>query len=135
MKTIQCYCGGMATLKSNAEIYGREYGNGRAWVCENFAVCRGSVGTHPNGGALGTIPDPETKKLRMEVHAAIDPIWKSKKYSRGHMYRRIAEVLGVPIFHVGTSTATQCREVLKLVPIIFAEKIETHLLEPLKPKE
>lgn len=128
MKTIKCYCGGMATLKSNAEIYGREYGNGRAWVCENFAICRGSVGTHPNGGALGTIPDPETKKLRMEVHAVIDPLWRGGKNTRGKVYRRIAEVLGVPVFHVGTTTAQQCREVLRIVPVIFAEKINPDLL-------
>lgn len=117
---IKCHCGSTASLCSNSLLYnGKEYGNGKAWICDRFPECRGSVGTHPNGSPLGTIPDEETKKLRMEVHALIDPLWKSKKYKRNTVYLRIAETFGIKTFHVGESDAQTCRDVLKTVPLIF----------------
>ena len=119
MKTIKCYCGGVATLQPNSVIYGRKYGNGWAWVCENFASCNGSVGTHPDKRPLGTIPDPETKKLRMQVHAQLDPLWRSGRFSRAKVYARLSDAIGRP-FHTGETTAAECREVLKTIPLLFS---------------
>lgn len=119
MKTPVCYCGSNTSLKSNSLIYnGKEYGNGKIWLCDRFPICRGSVGTHPDGRPLGTIPDEETKKLRRQIHALIDPLWKSRKYSRGGVYARISDAIG-KTYHTGETTAEECREILKTIPLIF----------------
>jgi hypothetical protein len=71
---VPCYCGSPAHLRDNSLLYnGKSYGNGKAYICDRFPDCRGSVGVHPNGKPLGTIPDEETKKLRRSVHTIIDP--------------------------------------------------------------
>ena len=116
MSEITCYCGGKATKQSNANIYGREYGNGMAYICED---CKGYVGCHNDGRPLGTIVDKETKQLRMKVHAIIDPLWKSKKYKRKTVYKRIAEALGVNSFHTGECDAETCNVVIETIPLIF----------------
>lgn len=119
MSAPTCYCGSSTTRQSNALIYGIEYGNGRAFICDRFPQCQGFVGTHPNGQPLGTVPDPETRELRKLVHAAIDPIWQTGKLHRGQVYNRISRALGIKSYHTGETTADECRKVLELIPQIF----------------
>jgi len=120
MKIPDCFCGAKSKLQSNALVYnGREYGNGKIFLCERFPACRGYVGTHNDGRPLGTIVDKDTKDLRIQVHAIIDPLWKSGQYKRGEVYRRIADALGKDTYHTGETTAEECREILKTVPALF----------------
>jgi len=122
---VTCHCGAEATLRENSLLYnGRSYGNGKAWICTRFPVCRGSVGTHPDGRPLGTIPDDETKKLRMKVHALVDPNWKRepinriRKRKRNSVYgwlRRIME-MDKERCHVGMFTKADCLKALDLIP-------------------
>lgn len=121
-----CFCGSSSSLRSNGLIYnGREYGNGKAWICDRYPACRGSVGTHPDGKPLGTIVDSETKKLRMNVHAVIDPLWKSGKMKRGWVYSRLSKAIGRP-YHTGETTADDCRAILAQTDTLFAPKKETN---------
>lgn len=86
------YCGHDVILTSNKELYGREYGNGKCYLCIN---CKASVGTH-DGKAyrpLGILATQEMKALKKCCHDLFDPIWKSKKTSRGHLYGVLAEQL------------------------------------------
>lgn len=118
---VKCYCGSSASLRSNSLLYrGKEYGNGRAWICDRYPECLGSIGTHPDGRPLGTIPDEETKKLRIQVHALMDPLWKSKKITRNSMYYKLGKAMGKRAFHVGESNAAECRAALEIIPKIFA---------------
>lgn len=122
---VFCHCGSAASLRSNSLIYnGREYGNGLSWICDRFPKCRGSVGTHPDGRPLGTIPDQETKKLRIKVHAVVDPLWKNwegKKRSRGHargsVYGWLRRITGKSNEqnHIGMYTKEDCIRTLKLI--------------------
>lgn len=118
-----CHCGSATSLKSNALIYnGRTYGNGKVWLCDRFPACRGSVGTHPDGKPLGTIPDEETKKLRMKVHALIDPLWqdrkdRSRKRNRGSVYGWLRRITGKSHddCHVGMFTKEDCLRTIELI--------------------
>lgn len=118
---VKCYCGSETSLRSNALIYnGKEYGNGKVWLCNRFPACRGSVGTHPDGRPLGTIPDPETKKLRIQVHALIDPIWKNhpghKKKKRGSVYGWLKRITGgEKEIHIGETTKEDCLRLIELI--------------------
>lgn len=123
MKEVRCHCGSTASLRSNALLYnGKEYGNGKAWICNRFPECRGSVGTHPDGRPLGTIPDEETKKFRMQLHAMIDPLWKnqtdgSKSRNRGLVYGWLQRITGLSSkeCHIAMFDAAKCREVIELI--------------------
>ena len=117
----KCYCGSSSHLDTNAKIYnGKEYGNGKIWLCDRFPDCRGSVGTHPDGSPLGSICDPETKRLRMQVHDLIDPIWqndttRSKKKARGSVYGWMSRITGVHPYHTGNLTKEQCLVALEAI--------------------
>lgn len=119
MENPVCFCGSTSSLQSNALIYnGKEYGNGKAFICDRFPACRGSVGTHNTGQPLGTIVDAETKKLRMQVHALIDPVWKSGDMKRGKVYAILSEEIG-RTYHTGETTADECRKILALAPALL----------------
>lgn len=112
---MKCHCGSTASLKSNSLLYnGKEYGNGRAYICDRFPACRGSVGTHTGSKKpLGTIVDDDTKKLRMAVHAKIDPLWKRGITSRNQLYRNLDRIVGYT-YHTGEADAETCRKILAL---------------------
>ncbi len=73
-----CFCGSPTKLMSSKEYYGKGYGTDR-YVCVRFPECRGSVGTHPNGEPLGSIPDEATKNKRMLLHSLIEILAKLKE--------------------------------------------------------
>lgn len=123
-QSVFCYCGSPARLVSNVTVYGREYGNGLAYVCIRWPECRGYVGCHPDGNPLGTIADQETKKLRMKVHALIDPLWKNatngrpKKINRGSVYGWLKRIMGgEKHIHVGEMSREDCLRALEVIPL------------------
>lgn len=110
-----CYCGSSTSIKSNALIYnGREYGNGKIWLCDRFPACRGSVGTHPDGRPLGIVPTDEVKKLRIKLHAIIDPLWKDNKKKRGSVYGWLNRIMGKEI-HMGETTKEDCLMLMEAI--------------------
>lgn len=121
-KPVLCFCGSKALLQSNSIKYGREYGNGKAWICERFPECEGYVGTHPDGSPLGTLADNQTVKLRRELHSIIDPLWmsrtdRSKKKNRGSVYGWLRRIMNMTPdeCHVGNWDAETCIEALEQI--------------------
>jgi hypothetical protein len=119
---VTCYCGSPARLQDNSLIYnGKSYGNGKAYICSRFPECRGSVGVHPNGKPLGTIPDQATKLLRRKLHATIDPLWQNqdrpKKKARGSVYGWLRRILNMSAeeCHIGNFDAETCRRALHAI--------------------
>lgn len=96
----------------NKEKYGRNYGKSyMAYYCKEHDTY---VGCHNNTRQpLGTMADDELRKLRMAVHAKIDPLWRSGQYKRKHIYKWLSKKLGYQ-YHTGESTKETCREVLAL---------------------
>lgn len=93
---INCpHCGSTVNFTSNAEIYGREYGNGKIYLCMG---CKAYVGTHPDCiTPLGILATPELRKLKVKAHSLFDVIWKSGKMKRYQAYRWLAEKLEIPV--------------------------------------
>jgi len=115
MKTYDVRCpvdNEPAPWVENKAKYGRNYG--KSYMCYYCAEHDTYVGCHNNTRApLGTMADEELRKLRMAVHAKIDPLWRSGQHRRGDVYRHLSKLLGYQ-FHTGESTKESCREVLAL---------------------
>lgn len=136
MPGIVCHCGSTASIRPNSLLYnGKSYGNGRAWICDRFPMCRGSVGCHPDGRPLGTIPDKETKKLRIEVHALVDVHWKHVE-GKKELHRARAAVYGwlrrimdlePDRCHIGMFSKDDCIKALRVIlqnPFLTREENE-----------
>jgi hypothetical protein len=111
------YCGNDAEWVDNATVYGKRFGKSyMMWVCR---PCDARVGCHQNTQKpLGTLANKELRDARMRVHALIDPLWKSKHFSRGRVYNMLSDAFGEPV-HVGESDLSRCAEILETAPKLF----------------
>ena len=86
---------GREIYRSRPDLYGLPF-----WRCD---TCRNYVGCHhktaDRTAPLGCIPTHAIKDARQKLHAAIDPIWKSKQMGRREVYAEIAKRLGIPEYH------------------------------------
>jgi len=91
--TVCPYCGQNVIFTSNAELYGKEHGNGKCYKCTH---CDASVGVH-NGThiPLGRLANPRLKMLKRRCHQEFDNLWKSAS-DRDIAYKWLATELGVP---------------------------------------
>jgi len=113
------FCGKEALWTENKAIYGRNYGKSyMAYLC---SPCDAYVGCHENTKRpLGTMANRELREWRRKAHAAIDPLWKSGKLKRGHVYAKLKDLLGTEI-HVGESDAEMCRKIIEAVKSISCQ--------------
>lgn len=94
--TICRYCGSPVVFTSNSEIYGKEYGNGKCYLCR---TCRAFVGVHTGTETpLGTLANEELREYRKQAHFYFDKLWKepTKIMSRVSAYKWLSETLGIP---------------------------------------
>lgn len=108
-------------LVTGAEIYGP--GTGYDWArFFQCPECGGYVSTSRTGEPLGTIPTKEIRALRSQIHAVIDPIWRSGTLRRGEVYKRMARALGIPEYHTAElSTVDIAERALKAAYTIQSE--------------
>ena len=117
MGTVICnYCGANAKLEMGSTLFAHrpELAHKRIWRCD---PCDAQVGTHPHTHEpMGKLAKPALRKLRMEVHAVFDPLWRTqKKMTRTKAYEWLAGALGIPIdeCHVGLFDEEMCARALK----------------------
>lgn len=117
---VNCgYCGKTSVMVSSLEFYGRDYGT-NVYKC---GECNAYVGTHKGTTIpLGTLANAELRELRRCCHSLIDPYWKSGKYKRTTIYKRMSKALNIPIqeTHIGMFDKETC---LKLIGF-FKRKIK-----------
>ena len=112
------YCGAQVIFTSNAEVYGREYGNGKCYRCTK---CDSYVGVHDGTNIpLGRLANKEIRALKVQCHNLFDPAWKGsqKHLRRGEAYKLLARELGIPAkeCHFGwfdKDMLLRCMEILK----------------------
>lgn len=110
------YCNGNVVFTSNAEIYGREYGTGKCYLCRN---CGAFVGVHPGTDTpLGTLANNELRQYRKVAHYWFDQIWKKplRITTRYKAYGWLAKQLEIPreYTHIGMFEKEQCEKTIKL---------------------
>ena len=117
-KRVLCgYCGSVAEfLKDSSSIYrGKNYGP--VYVCH---PCEARVGCHDGTeNPLGTLANHRTRALRMQAHAAFDPLWMrevtsgvSKGKARRASYAWLAEMMGEDAVHISQMDEDDCLRVI-----------------------
>lgn len=112
-------CGGDVVYVSNACIYGREYGNGKCYLC---LQCGAYVGTHKPWPkrALGLLADESMRKGKMMCHEIFDSKWRGKPKAhkkRKDMYIWLSKMMGIPVSecHFGYFDINQLRKAYKIL--------------------
>ena len=108
------YCNQPAKLVGGDVIYPHrpDLASKKFWHC---APCGAYVGCHPGTTRnLGILAKGELRTLKSRVHAAFDPIWRSKQKRRSEAYAWLREGLGIPAeeCHVGMFDEARCRAAL-----------------------
>jgi len=82
-------------------------------TCNNFVGCHHK--TKDRTRPLGCIPTKEIKEARIHIHAILDPIWKSGKIQRKHLYARLSEKLGYQYHTAELRSIEQARKVYRII--------------------
>lgn len=109
-------CGGGAVLVSGAVIYPHRVDLHQKpfWKCPDHDAY---VGCHPGTkNPLGRLADAATRRLKLNAHAAFDPLWRNKHMTRSQAYRWLAEKLGIPAgaCHMGSMSDDNLRRVVEI---------------------
>lgn len=108
------YCGGEVKYTSNAEIYGKEYGNGRCYLCKN---CDAYTGVHNNTDvALGILANKEMRKLKNECHNLFDKLWTNRT-ERNEYYYKLSKIMNTTRehCHFGHFDTEELKQALKIL--------------------
>jgi len=121
--TICRYCGSPVVFTSNSEIYGKEYGGGKCYLCRN---CRAFVGTHLGTDIpLGTLANSELREWRKQAHYWFDQIWKgpTRQMTRYKAYGWLSQKIGLSRedTHIAMFEKEQCEKVIEFSQIKLNE--------------
>lgn len=123
---MNIYCCGcvteiLARLTSGKEIYPHrvDLHDLPFWKCDtcgNYVGCHHKTanGTQP----LGVIPTKEIMNARKCIHALLDPLWKTRKVSRGKIYTKLSKELGYS-YHTGE---IKCLKEARRIYLIIKEQ-------------
>lgn len=121
-------CGGKVIYTSKAQIYGKEYGSGKCYLCTS---CGAYVGTHKPRPreALGLLADARMRAGKQMCHAVFDSKWKGKPKAhkkRQDLYRWLAQRMDIPIddCHFGYFDLTQLRKAYKILLEIKEQELK-----------
>lgn len=121
----------------NAIVYGKDYGNGHIYICENFPSCNSYVGAHGDGKPLGDVVGYKTRQARKQAHKAFDPLWRQGEINRRFgnretAYKYLSDFMNLPTekTHIGMFDELQCKRVLEFVNHILGKyEIGTRLFK------
>lgn len=130
MRQVDCpYCGKPARRASAADVYGADksasFSERVFWQCQ---PCDAYVGTHPGTDApLGTLANRGLRRLRVQVHALLDPLWRGSpdKRMRTVAYAFLARRLGITErnCHVGLFDEALCERALSALRGVTVESL------------
>lgn len=119
MKLWCCECADYveARLTNGAEVYPHraDLADLPFWRCD---ACGNWVGCHHKTKnrtkPLGNIPSPELKVARGQIHALIDPLWKSKRIGRSELYQRMSDEIGWNYHTASLRTIEEARKAYRI---------------------
>lgn len=117
------YCRRRAELMKSEAVYGAGHSYGGMWVC---VKCEAWVGCHKNSSdyaPLGRLANASLRRLKMRVHAELDPWWRDKpgdgprNHRRKAVYRMLAEEMQIPPreCHVADMDEARCQHAMDVL--------------------
>lgn len=112
-----------ARLTTGAEIYPHRSDLAALpfWKCD---TCSNYVGCHHKTknrtAPLGNIPTAALRDARQHIHAILDPLWKSGRFSRKEVYKKISARTGREYHTAHIRSLEEAREVYKIIKEIAA---------------
>ena len=92
------------------------------WHCD---TCGAWVGCHHKTEhptrPLGVLATVELINARKKIHRLLDPIWKSGKMERRHIYSHVGKKLGRPYHNGEIRTLDEARQIYKIVAQLHNE--------------
>ena len=88
-------------------------------TCKNFVGCHHK--TSNRTAPLGCIPTKEIKELRKQIHAILDPMWKSGKISRRGIYKILSDKTGKNYHTAFIRSADEAKMIINLLSEINHE--------------
>ena len=98
--TVCNLCGGKVIYTSNSIVYGKEYGNGKCYLCTE---CGAYVSTHKSKEATGILANNQMRKMKKKCLLLFNKQWSNRssyKASQKAMkkaYSELAEKLGISV--------------------------------------
>lgn len=88
-------CGGKVIYTSNAKIYGKEYGNGKCYLCTKCGAYVGTCKFKPTE-AVGLLADDQMRTLQKRCLIAFSLFWKNQK-EKDKMQEKLAKELNISV--------------------------------------
>ena len=112
-------CGGDVIFTSNSVVYGREYGSGKCYLCQNCGAYTGTHRPRPRE-ALGLLADERMRKGKVMCHKLFDARWRGKpkaQKKRRDLYSWLAGKMELSIddCHFGNFDIQQLRQAYKIL--------------------
>ncbi len=119
------YCGKTAERVTGQDVYPHRPDLFRRyfWMCR---PCRAWVGCHERTGVpLGRLARAELRRLKMDAHSALDPLWKLYGWKRVWVYQWLSRELKIPAdkCHIGMFDEAQCKAVIKAVQRLMRDPV------------
>lgn len=94
---VKChFCGGNVEFVDNSKVYGKQYGNGKCYLCTN---CRAYVGVHTGTKtALGILANQEMRDKKIKCHDLFDSMWRGTN-KRNQLYKKLADEMQIERSH------------------------------------
>lgn len=118
LKAPRCpYCDGKAKLlKAGMRGYPYRGDYGAMWVCIDDGAWVGCHRDSKTYAPLGRLANAALRKLKIEAHAAFDPLWKGEgaPLTRVAAYAWLTAALDAPRpVHIGYCSEDECRRVIE----------------------
>lgn len=131
------YCNGEISLTTNDIVYGKMYGNGYVYICDNYPDCDAYVGTHKDGKPLGRLANKELRRRKQVAHVIFDCLWKWKKVTdndkkaRSKAYKWLSNEMGKKLedTHIGYFDEIETEKVIKICSPYINRLIKKYNLE------
>ena len=125
--TVCNLCGGKVSLIDNSLIYGKSFGSGKCYRCDN---CGAYVGTHKPWPdiALGILSNDSMRNGRKYCHAVFDALWqnetKNRAQKRQALYDWLTEQMGLPrnMGHFGYFNLQQLQQAYQILKVVDGKK-------------
>lgn len=120
-RSLKCpECGALMELRRTNKYHWKN-GKGRLFYgCSRWPDCKATHGAHPDGSPLGVPANMETKKARIEAHAALDRVVSARGWTGQGAYMWLGRKLGIAEnrikeeCHIAKFDLTTCRRVVEI---------------------